>query len=79
MCTLGNRNEIVIPCIELSIIHLKTFNTDEENNIVDGFTQEFPSAVNIQCFRHFKKPVERKLKNWTGSDQNQVCFVLKLK
>ena len=79
MCTLRNGNEIVIPCIEPSIIDLKMFNTDEESNIVDGFTQEFPSAVNIQCFRHFKKPVERKLKNWIGSDRNQVCFVLKLK
>ena len=47
--------------------------------IVDAFTQEFPSAVNIQCLRHFKKAVERKLKNWIGGDRNQVCFVLKLK
>ena len=54
MCNLWNGNEIVIPCIEPSIIDLKTFNTDEENNIVDGFIQEFSSAVNIQCFRHFK-------------------------
>ena len=65
--------------IEPSIIDLKTFVTDEESNIVDAFTQEFPSAVNIQCFRHFKKAIERKLKNWIGSDRNQVCFVLKLK
>ena len=41
--------------IEPSIIDLKTFVTDGESNIVDAFTQEFPSAVNIQCFRHFKK------------------------
>ena len=54
MCNLWNGNEIVIPCIEPSIIDLKTFNTDEESNIVDGFIQEFSSAVNIQCFRHFK-------------------------
>ena len=79
MCTLRNGNEIVIPRIKPSIIDLKTFNIDEESNIVYGFTQKFPSAVNIQCFRHFKKPVERKLKNWIGSDRNQVCFVLKLK
>ena len=65
--------------IEPSIIDLKTFGTDEESNIVDAFTQEFPSAVNIQCFRHFKKAIERKLKNWIGSDRNQVFFVLKLK
>ena len=41
MCTLRNENEIVIPCIEPSIKDLKTFNTDEESNIVDRFTQEF--------------------------------------
>ena len=54
--------------IEPSIIDLKTFGNDEESDIVDAFTQEFPSAVNIQCFNHFKKTVERKLKNWIGSD-----------
>ena len=65
--------------IEPSIIDLKTFVTDGESNIVDAFTQEFPSAVNIQCFRHFKKDIERKLKNWIGNDRSEVCFVLKLK
>ena len=65
--------------IEPSIIDLKPFGTDGESNIVDAFTQEFPSAVNIQCFRHFKKDIERKLKNWIGNDRNEVCFVIKLK
>ena len=27
---------------------------------VDASTQEFPSAVNTQYFRHFKKAIERK-------------------
>ena len=49
--------------IEPSITDRKTFCTDKESNIVDAFTQEFPSALSIQYFRHFKKAIERKLKN----------------
>ena len=65
--------------IEPSITDRKMFCTDKESNIVDAFTQEFPSALSIQYFRHFKKAIERKLKNQIGSDRNQVCFVLKFK
>ena len=46
--------------IEPLIIDLKMIRTDKESNIVDASTQEFPSAVNTQYFRHFKKAIERK-------------------
>ena len=40
---------------------LKAFGSDDEENIVKAFLAEFPEAVNIQCFRHFRRTIEHRL------------------
>ena len=40
---------------------LKIFGCDDEKNIIDAFSDEFPESINLQCFHHFRKYIERKL------------------
>ena len=43
------------------ISELKIYGTDNKKNLTDNFAMEFYIATNLQCFRHFKKCIERRL------------------
>ena len=50
----------------------KAFGSDDVENIVKAFLAEFPEAVNIQCFCHFRKIIEHRLGKSKNNDRNEV-------
>ena len=52
---------------------LKAFSSDDEENIVKAFLAEFLEAVNVQCFRHFRRTIGKRLRKWRNNDGNEVC------
>ena len=64
--------------IDDRIKNLKVFGTDDEENIITAFNAEFPEAVNLQCFRHFLKNVEKRLSKWKLADREEVSYFLLL-
>ena len=52
--------------------NLKAFGSDDDENIVKAFLAEFPEAVNIQYFRHFRRTAEHRLGKWKNNDRNDV-------
>ena len=56
----------------LKILKLKIYGTDNEKNLTIAFAIEFPVATNLQCFRHFKKCIERRLSGWSSKEKSQV-------
>ena len=57
------------------ISELKIYGTDNEKNLTDAFAVEFPIATNLQCFRHFKKCIERRLSGWSFKEKSQVYYL----
>ena len=56
---------------------LKIFGSDQEDNLVNAFKEEFPEAINLQFFRHFKQNIERRLSKWKKIDREELrmlCF-----
>ena len=51
---------------------LKVLGSDDEENIVKAFLAEIPEAVNIQCFRHFRKTIEHRLWKRKNNGRNEV-------
>ena len=44
---------------------------------MNTFKEEFPEAINLQFFRHFKQNIERPLSKWKKIDREEVrmfCF-----
>ena len=54
------------------IPELNICDIDNEKNLTDAFAVEFPMATNLQCFRHFKKCIERRLSGWSSKEKSQV-------
>ena len=44
-----------------SLSNLLAFGTDGEETLVKAFSQQFPRAVHLRCFRHMKGNISRKL------------------
>ena len=59
--------------IKKKVSGLKIFGSDQEDNLVNAFKEEFPEAINLQCFRHFKQNIERRLSKWETIDREDVC------
>ena len=43
------------------VSELKIYGTENEKNLTNAFAGEFPIATNLQCFRHFKKCIDRRI------------------
>ena len=57
------------------ISELKIYGTYNEKNLTDAFAVEFPITTNLQCFRHFKKCIERRLSGWSFKEKSQVYYL----
>lgn len=44
-----------------SLSNLLAFGTDGEETLIKAFSQQFPRAVHLRCFRHMKGDIRRKL------------------
>ena len=64
--------------IEPEICGLKIFGTDEEKNIINAFEEEFYNAVNLQCFRHYRQNIERRLSGWGANDKSKVFLSFRI-
>ena len=53
---------------------LNVYGTDNEKNLTDAFTVEFPIATNLQFFRHFKNCIERRLSGWSSKENHKYII-----
>ena len=44
--------------INKNVSGLKIFGSDQDDNLMNAFKEEFKEAINLQCFRHFKQNIE---------------------
>ena len=51
---------------------LKTFLTDDGQNLVSGFLSELGMAEYLQCFRHSKKGIKEHMKGWAEEDKKRI-------
>ena len=56
--------------------HVLAFGTDGDKAIVEALSHNFPFAVQLRCFLHFKKNVEQKLKEFGVPTQIMQEFLL---
>ena len=42
--------------------HILAFGSDGDKALIEAFTHNFPYAIQLQCFIHFRRNVEEKLK-----------------
>ena len=54
------------------VSELKIYGTGNEKNLTDAFAGEFPIAKNLQCFRHFKKCIDRSISVWSSKEKLQI-------
>ena len=57
------------------ISELKICGVDNEKNLTDVFAVEFPIAINLQCFQHFKKCITRLLSGRSSKEKSQVYYL----
>ena len=50
--------------LQRDLKHVLAFGTDGDKAIVEALSHNFPFAIQLCCFLHFRKNVERKLKEY---------------
>lgn len=56
--------------------HILAFGSDGDKAIVEALSHNFPFAIQLRCFLHFKKNVEKKLKEFAIPSQVAQEFLL---